>query len=148
MERRIAALLSRPGLDPEARAELLAIAATYLRSGEPMPEALRIHLADAFDATAKAGRSQRPKTLAEALGLVGEANRPSKLGPVEVVKATVQSEDRLARRLMDDYGVSERTARKRIAEGKKANENLRKIMESNKLTGVVVRKGRDRKLPE
>lgn len=137
MEQRIFALLARPGIDPEARAELLSISASYLRSGDPMPEALRIHLAQAFEATAQAENSQKPKIIAEALGLVGEANRPRKISPIDVVKASAKDQTRLASRLMEEHGISERTARQRIAEVKEAHERLEQMKDANGLSGLI-----------
>ncbi|MBB3996078.1 putative HTH transcriptional regulator [Sulfitobacter undariae] len=135
--RKVDALLSRPGIDPEARIELLAIAATYLRNGEAMPENLRNHLAQAFEATAQADLSERAKTIGECLGIVGEAQRPRKLGPIDVIKASANDEDRLAGRLMEEHKISERTARKRIAEIKAANEMMQEIMSNNGLSNLV-----------
>ena len=65
------------------------------------------------------------------------AGRPRKLGPVEVVKASVQGEDRLAARLMKEHDVKERIARKHIAEVKKGRERLRELMDSNDISSLI-----------
>ena len=141
-ERKISALLARPSIDPAARAELLKIAATFLRNGATMPENLRLHLAGAFDAAAQADTAERAKVLAESLGLVGEANRPRKIGPIEVVKASAKSGVLSAGQLMAEYGISERTARQRIAEVRKAQQNLAKLMDDNGISSLVRKRNR------
>ena len=140
-EHKISALLARPGIDPEARAELLKIAAIYLRNGTAMPESLRLHLAGAFDAAAQADRSERPKVLAECLGLVGEANRarkgklPEDLPLVVGVFGDREAELGLRQKLADECGFSKSTAKARIEETRHAlsdpDGNMRKLMDDN-----------------
>lgn len=61
------ALMARVMRDAEAAAEVLRIAAGYLRRGERMPDEIAEHVATAFDAAAMEPASKRARALARLL---------------------------------------------------------------------------------
>jgi hypothetical protein len=84
-------VLARAPCDPEAAAQVLMIAARYLRAGEPLPDDLAKFLADAFESAGlKPDEHSRAKTLARDLHLIAGGNRRPKASYVEVGKAVEQ----------------------------------------------------------
>lgn len=154
---KIAELLRTVDSNPGFAIELLAIAADYLKSREPMPDALADYLADAFR---QAVRTKLPKNgkriederinqLAHGLYMKRspDGGAPRKDVPKGDVALTVAafgdavSETKLKANLAAAYDVSEGTARSRIKEAKAeladASEKTREILESNELKSVV-----------
>lgn len=93
-ERQIAVLLHEAATNPNAAAELLLEAATYLRSNQTMPTALATHLAKALSKAAKARQSKRGETLAEMLGLTGEAQRLPKYRSFDLFKLIILHDEK------------------------------------------------------
>lgn len=129
-ERQVAVLLheAKKGARPDAAAALLALAADYLRSGDTMPEAMAMYLADALAKAARAEAPERGNVLARELRIKHSANAPTKGRQFDVFLAVtkhdakVQSLPEKARpmkkelvsEVMEILGVSERTAWDRI----------------------------------
>ena len=77
----VEALADAPS-DPQAAAEALLLAAEYLRSGTPMPEALAEHLASALETVLAAPEKQRGSAFLMATYLRYPGRRPDP--PMEV----------------------------------------------------------------
>lgn len=161
-EAKLAELLRKVDNDPHAAAELLAVAADYLKAREPMPDALADYLADAFR---QAARTKPPKNgkriederinqLAHGLYMKRrpEGGRPPKDVPNGKVLAglmiygdKVEEEQGWRKKLADEHGVSKNKAKAVIQKARaelpkveaEARENTREIMESNELNGIV-----------
>jgi|GEM_PF-3888879 len=159
-ETKIAELRRKVDNDPHAAAELLALAADYLKAREPMPDALADYLADAFR---QAARTKPPKNgkriederinqLAQGLYMKRKDGRPrakiskGDLALTVAVFAEDVTETKLKAELAAAYKGTEHeikptTALNRIKETKaelsEARRNTREIMESNELTGIV-----------
>ncbi|UZT80737.1 hypothetical protein OF113_12045 [Ectopseudomonas chengduensis] len=154
-EAKLAELLRKVDNDPHAAAELLAVAADYLKAREPMPDALADYLAHAFRRAATAPQpgdgkrieDERISRLAEGLCLKRKEGRPRAKIPKGDVALTVAafgetvSETKLKADLAAAYDVSTGTALARIKETKaalvEARENTREIIEHNELSGIV-----------
>ena len=154
-EAKIAELLRRVDNDPHAAAELLTVAADYLKAREPMPDALADYLAHAFRRAATAPQpgdgkrieDERISRLAEGLCLKRREGRPRAKIPKGDVALTVavfgedQSETKLKTDLAAAHDVSTGTAlahiKKTKAELVEAREKTREIMERNEITGIV-----------
>jgi hypothetical protein len=105
----------------------MAVAADYLREGQPLPQALADYLANALDKAAQAKGTDRANVLACELMVKQSANSPIKGRSFDVAllvikhdakaqtKATAPMEKALVSEVMDALGVSERTARTRIS---------------------------------
>ncbi|WP_054304477.1 hypothetical protein [Gemmobacter sp. LW-1] len=78
-------LLHRAKTEPDAAAELLQIAALYLRRAMTMPVELAEYIANAFSKAADAEILDRRDTLAAELHLQRKANAPVKVRPTDVV---------------------------------------------------------------
>lgn len=142
---RIAKLLRRVGSDVDAPAELLGIAAEYLKARKPMPDALADYLARAFRRAAATVESEdgrraedvRIVRLAHALGMTRNEGRPRANVSRGDLAMTIGhfggdvSETELAKAIAEIYGVSESTARTRIKEAKA------KIAEGRELLGRI-----------
>lgn len=161
-EAKIAELLRRVDNDPHAAAELLTVAADYLKAREPMPDALADYLADAFR---QAARTKPPKNgkriederinqLAHGLYMKRrpEGGRPPKDVPKGDVALTVavfgntESQTELSKAVRDatkgtEHEIGLSTARTRIqdamSELSKGNEKTREIMETNGLQSLI-----------
>lgn len=161
-EAKIAELRRKVVSDPHAAAELLTVAADYLKARKPMPDALADYLADAFR---QAARTKPPKNgkriederinqLAHGLYMKRrpEGGRPPKDVPKGDVALTVAvfgedvTETKLKAELAEAYKgteheIKQTTALNRIKETKaelsEARRKTREIMESNELTGIV-----------
>ena len=161
-EAHVTVLLRKVVSDPNAAAELLTVAADYLKAREPMPDALADYLADAFRQAARTKPPKNGKRIEEerinqlAHGLYmkrrPEGGAPRKGVPKGDVALTVAvfgdvvSETKLKAELVAAYKGTEHeikpsTALNRIKETKaefaEACEKTREIMESNELTGIV-----------
>ncbi len=154
-EAKLAELLRKVDNDPHAAAELLAVAADYLKAREPMPDALADYLAHAFRRAASAPQpgdgkrieDERILRLADGLCLKRKEGRPRAKIPKGDLALTVAefgetvSETKLKADLAAAYDISPGTALSRIKETKsdlvEAREKMREIMESNELTGIV-----------
>jgi hypothetical protein len=77
------AALSNAPSDTEAAAELLSIAARYLRAGLPLPRLLAEHFANAFERAKRVPARSRPAELARSLLLTASGRRPV-ANPIEV----------------------------------------------------------------
>lgn len=129
---KVAVLLYEAKQRPDAAAELLELAAEYLRAGEVMPEALAEYLASALHKAAKANGPDRGNVLAQELMVKQSANAPIKGREFDVLlsivkhDANVQSvpkekrplEKQLVSEVMAALGVGERTAKQRIKEAR------------------------------
>lgn len=155
-EARIGALLrkKRDG-DVAAAAELLGIAAAYLKARQPMPDALADHVAAAFAgaATISQGESgrrvedDRIAALVRRLGLKRSANRPAKPTPDGAIIAAIAmhgdhiSETQMAKALTRTTDIRESTARTRIKTAKArvaaADGRIRRIMDDNGLDSLI-----------
>jgi hypothetical protein len=156
-ETKISALLRKVENDPHAAAELLALAADYLKGREALPDALADYLADAFR---QAARTKPPKNgkriederinqLAHGLYMKrspdgGAPRKDVPKGDVALAVAAfggTVSETKLKAEFAAAYDVSEGTARSRIKEAKAeladASEKAREILEANELKSIV-----------
>lgn len=129
---KVAVLLFEAKTRPDAAAELLEMAAEYLRAGEVMPEALAKYLASALHKAAKANGPDRGEVLAQELMVKQSANAPIKGRDFDVLlsiskhDAKVQSvpkekrplEKELVTEVMATLRVGERTAKQRIKEAR------------------------------
>lgn len=129
---RIAKLLNRIGSDVDAAAELLGIAAEYLKAREPLPDAIADYLAHAFRraaGTVEAEDGQRIEDariarLTHGLGMTRNEGRPRANVSRGDVALTVAhfgdqvSETELAKAVAETYGVSKSTGRTIIKEAK------------------------------
>lgn len=141
-----AALLRKIGTDTEAAAELLAMAAEFLKSREPMPDALADYLAIAFQRAAATYRDERVSQLGNDLGLTKVGASSKQVDPIAVAAmvASNESETQLKKRLAKDSGnISETTALTHIKKAKDARKNTQKILESNELKSLVRRRTTD-----
>lgn len=154
-EAKIAELLRKVDNDPHAAAELLAVAADYLKAREPMPDALADHLADAFRQVArtkppKNGKrieDERINQLAQGLYMKRKDGRPrAKISKGDVVRTVAAfgeavSETKLKTDLAAAYDVSTGTALSHIKKTKDELDEARKktcqIIEHNELAGIV-----------
>lgn len=155
-EARIAELLAKSAGDVHAAAELLGIAAAYLKGREPMPDALADYLANALALTAKTpepvdGRrieEARIARLTDALGLVREVGRPAKYVSKNDVLRTlltfanvIETEAEVKAALCEAYGVSTTTARTHIKEAKaviaEGEAHIADMLKSNGLHNFV-----------
>lgn len=73
---RVNEALTYASADPDAAAQALRLAAEYLRSGAPMPEALAHHLAGAIEASMAKPKGAREKALLQELRLTAPNARP------------------------------------------------------------------------
>lgn len=145
---KVAVLLFEAKTRPDAAAELLEMAAEYLRAGEVMPEALAEYLASALDKAAKANGADRGDVLAQELMMKQSANAPTKGREFDLLLAIVKHdakvqslpkriskelkkslpegvtvalrplEKELVTEVMVALGVGERTAKQRIKEAR------------------------------
>jgi len=140
---RIAKLLNRVGSDIDAPAELLGIAAEYLKARKPLPDALADYLANAFRRAAGTPETDdgqrvedaRIARLAHALGMTRNEGRPRadvSRGGIAVAIAAFGddvSESRLASAVAETYRVGKSTARTRIKEAKAKIAEGRALLE-------------------
>lgn len=129
---RIAKLLRRVGSDVDAPAELLGIAAEYLKAREPLPDAIADYLANAFRRVASTVEGEdgqriedeRITRLTHALGMTRNEGRPrANVSRFDVALTVAQfgdqkSETELAKAVAEIYGVSTSTGRTIVKEAK------------------------------
>lgn len=110
--------LAKADSDPEQAAQLLRIAARYLREGKPLPRGLDVYLADAFEAAMHKPEKDRGKALALELNLSALNRRPAaywlEVGEWMSWETTPDggrpSQNELATRAAVEFGISESTA--------------------------------------
>lgn len=165
-EAKIAELLRKVVSDPNAAAELLALAADYLKDREPMPDALADYLARAFrraastpqpddDRSSGEGKSiedERIARLIEGLCMRRETGAPRKEVPKGKIIAGLmiygdkaEQEQGWRKKIADEHGVTKNTAKARIQEAREelpkaeteATEQTRKIIEANGLQSLI-----------
>ncbi len=129
---KIAVLLREAKTRPDAAAELLELAADYLRAGEVVPEPLAEYLASALHKAAKANGADRGKVLAQELMVKQSANAPIKGREFDVLLAIVKHdakvqsvpkekrplEKELVSEVMAKLSLGERMAKQRIKEAR------------------------------
>ncbi|MFZ2336376.1 MAG: hypothetical protein WAW35_15845 [Sideroxyarcus sp.] len=165
-EAQITELLRKVVRDPHAAAELLAVAADYLKDRKPMPGALADYLAHAFRRAASAphpednrnsgeGKSiedERIARLVEGLCMKRESGAPRKEIPKGKIIAGLmiygdQAEQKQGwrKKIADEHRMTKNTAKVRIQEAREerpkveaeANEQTRKILEANELASLI-----------
>jgi hypothetical protein len=101
--------------DPEAAAEVLRIAAGYLRDGKKMPQPLAWFLADAFERAMRTSSSDRRSALLINLKLQRMNRRPVKANWEEVGCSLSEMFDKkipmlqAKEKVAEDFGISEST---------------------------------------
>ncbi|GEQ77882.1 hypothetical protein CTTA_4887 [Comamonas testosteroni] len=165
-EAMIAELLRKVVNDPHAAAELLALAADYLKSREPLPDALADYLAHAFrraattpppdnDRSSGEGKSlvdERIARLIEGLCMKRESGAPRKEVPKGKIIAGLmiygdkaEQEQGWRKKIAEEHGLAKNTAKARIQEAREerpkaeaeAKERTQKILEANELLSLI-----------
>jgi len=114
--------LENSAADCDAAAEVLRIAAKYLRTGEAMPFGLSLFLADAIDRAMKKAPSVRGSELLLNLKLKANNKRRSSANFEHVGRdldrliASKMRRDDAIHKLTQDYGISEKTVERRLKE--------------------------------
>jgi hypothetical protein len=102
--------LTEAQADPEKAAECLRRAAAYLRSGKPMPSALAMYLADAFEAAMLKPIGIRAKALALELNLSALNRRPVNVDHDWLGEYLDMSETSAKKLIAEEYGISQSKA--------------------------------------
>ena len=101
--------------DPKEAAEVLRIAAEYLREGKQMPRSLALFLADAFDRAMRKAPSVRGSELLLNLKLKTSNRRPVKANWEQVGSCLIELIDKkipmlqAKMKVAEDFGISEST---------------------------------------
>jgi hypothetical protein len=101
--------------DPEAAAQLMQIAAKYIREGQPFPMGLREWIANALDDAALKPARYRAKALTDALRLTANNRRPKgdwlTIGAAfEDLITDGKSQTQAADQIAGDHDIDQRTA--------------------------------------
>jgi len=113
--------------DPEAAAGALRIAARYIRSEQPLPRALGIWIAKAFERAAKTPQVRRPKVLTDALHLTANHRRPKASwllagAAFDSLIEEGRNPDAVAIQIAEDFEIDKRTARRYWSQYQKAKD--------------------------
>lgn len=111
-------LLNRVEANPDAAAEVLLLAAEYMRAGKPLPDDIAEHLAGAFEAAMCKPQKMRGKALLRELHLTAGNRRPADvdwyaLGQrFDDLVAAGNSENAAASQVGVEFGIDDSTAKR------------------------------------
>jgi hypothetical protein len=111
-------LLKRAEANPDAAAQVLLLAARYMREGQVVPENITAHLAGAFEAAMQKPQSQRGKALLLELHITATNQRPADvdwyaLGQrFDELVNMGESQNAAASQIAVEFGISESTAKR------------------------------------
>lgn len=111
-------LLRRAKANPDAAADVLLLAAKYMRRGEVLPDYVADHLAGAFEAAMRKPQKHRGKALLNELHITASNRRPADVDCYELGKRFDQllskghSESAAASQVAVEFNISESTAKR------------------------------------
>lgn len=111
-------LLNRVEANPDAAAEVLLLAAEYMRAGKPLPDDIAEHLAGAFEAAMCKPQKMRGKALLRELHLTAGNRRPADVDRYALgqrfdnLVAAGKSENAAASQVGVEYRVDDSTAKR------------------------------------
>lgn len=109
-------------------ADVLEIAARYLRQRKPLPPALADYLADAFETSAAKPLDNQGAVLLRELGIKAENRRPTHAAPFELAlfvddKSNGNSERQRIMAAVREFGIAETTVRRFLIKGRQDVED-------------------------
>lgn len=111
-------LLNRAEANPDAAAEVLLLAAEYIRAGKPLPDDIAEHLAGAFEAAMCKPQKMRGRALLRELHLTAGNRRPADvdwyaLGQrFQELLAKGESENAAATQIGVEFNIDDSTAKR------------------------------------
>ncbi len=133
-DRRVFEAMQRAPSDPDEAAQLLTLAAEYLRKSKPMPHDLADFIAGAFEIAAAKQPKERARCLGHELHLTAQNRRPVKAGYLEVGQAFERmmdegnSQNQAKECVAADFEISESTALKLYRKYKLAIEEADRVV--------------------
>ncbi len=111
-------LLGRAEANPDAAADVLLLAANYMRAGKPLPDDIAEHLAGAFEAAMSKPQKNRGPALLRELHLTAGNRRPADVDWYELglrfdrLLAEGNSVNAVASQVGVEFGVDDSTAKR------------------------------------
>lgn len=111
-------MLKRAEANPDAAAQVLLLAAQYIREGQVVPENIADHLAGAFEAAMQKPQSQRGKALLQELHITATNHRPADVDwyalgqKFDELVNVGESQNAAASQVAVEFDISESTAKR------------------------------------